>query len=367
MPQAIQELDFILNGEVHGDVGQALMQSKFDPNYLRPWWTDDDRRQYVTVCNGRTKCKDRKPIYKNVPVTNANTTLRKDEWITIDESIIRAARPRFRLAADLRASGLVYNLPNGMGHTVLQYQRMTDITGATLSMDPEREGEADRPEFDFQNLPLPITHKDFHFSLRQIAVSRNGGQPLDTTMAELSAEQCAETIEKLVAGTYGTYTYGGGTVYGYTNHPQRLTKVLTNPTAVGWIGNTLLQEIIAMKAQSKAANYRGPWRIYVSPNWEGALDSDFSAAKGSNTLRERILQVDGINSIDTADFLEGYTILLVQQTSSVVRLVVGMEMTTIQWESKGGMRRHFKVMALMVPQIRADINGQTGIVHGTAP
>jgi hypothetical protein len=30
------------------------------------------------------------------------------------------------------------------------------------------------------------------------------------------------------------------------------------------------------------------------------------------------------------------------------------------------MRIHFKVMAIMVPQLRADMNGNTGLVHGAA-
>jgi hypothetical protein len=42
-----------------------------------------------------------------------------------------------------------------------------------------------------------------------------------------------------------------------------------------------------------------------------------------------------------------------------------MEITTLQWETHGGMMQNFKVMAIMVPQIRGDFNGNTGIVHGS--
>jgi len=55
----------------------------------------------------------------------------------------------------------------------------------------------------------------------------------------------------------------------------------------------------------------------------------------------------------------------VQQTSDVIREVVGMDITTVQWEEEGGMRLNFKVMAILVPQLRADFNGNTGIVHGS--
>jgi len=42
-----------------------------------------------------------------------------------------------------------------------------------------------------------------------------------------------------------------------------------------------------------------------------------------------------------------------------------MPITTVQWESQGGMRLNFKVMAIQVPQLRADYSSQSGIAHGT--
>jgi hypothetical protein len=42
-----------------------------------------------------------------------------------------------------------------------------------------------------------------------------------------------------------------------------------------------------------------------------------------------------------------------------------MDVTTVQWDEKGGMKKNFKIMAIIVPQLRADQNSNTGIVHGT--
>ena len=52
-------------------------------------------------------------------------------------------------------------------------------------------------------------------------------------------------------------------------------------------------------------------------------------------------------------------------TPDVCRAVNGMDITTVQWESSGGMRINFKVMAIQVPQLFTDYNRRTGIVHGT--
>jgi len=50
-------------------------------------------------------------------------------------------------------------------------------------------------------------------------------------------------------------------------------------------------------------------------------------------------------------------------TTDVVRLVDGMDITTVQWSTDGGMLLHFKTMAIIVPQLRSDINDRTGIVY----
>ncbi len=58
-------------------------------------------------------------------------------------------------------------------------------------------------------------------------------------------------------------------------------------------------------------------------------------------------------------------VALVQMTSDVVRVVTGMAPTTVQWDTDGGMTLNFKVMAIMVPQVRNDQAGNSGIVKYT--
>jgi len=52
-------------------------------------------------------------------------------------------------------------------------------------------------------------------------------------------------------------------------------------------------------------------------------------------------------------------------TSNVARAIIGMDFTTLQWESRGGMQKNFKVMAIMVPNLRSTNSGKCGILHGT--
>jgi uncharacterized linocin/CFP29 family protein len=325
---------------------------------LRPWVGKDGRTYIARNENGKLVA---------VPTQNATATLRKDEWKILDDAVVSAAKERLRVVADLRAAGLTYNIPNGMGKTVLETETISDITGATISMDPGREAEGDRPQFDLSSLPLPVIHKDFYFGARQIATSRNNGQGIDVTTAQMAARRVSEEAEKLVIGLGSTITYGGGTIYGMTNYPSRITSVdITGPSESPWSGAICVQQILAMRQASIAKFHYGPWVLYNSPGWDQYFDDDYSSSKGDNTLRQRIKAINGIQDVRTLDYMPDFQLVLVQQTSDVIRLVVGMDITTVQWETMGGMRLNFKVMAILVPQLRADYNGNTGIVHGLA-
>jgi len=346
-------MNFVLNGQATGDVAGTLMQHNFDAGALRPY-VGEDGRSRITVNHGGRNASI---------VTNANATLRKDEWIQLDTAVVKAAKPRLAVVGRLRAAGLAYTIPNGMGKTSLEHETQSDIGDATVSMDGLREGDRSRPHYALSSLPLPIIHKDFSFSARQIMASRNGGSPLDTTMAELAARRVAEEAEKLTLGVSTGINYGGGQVYGFTNFPSRLTKTITTPTSSNHA--TTVSEVLAMIKQAMDAGYYGPYDLWYSPAWHGFMNEDYSTAKGDNTLRERLLKIENIEGVLPADYLTGTTLVLVQRTPDVARMVVGMDITTVQWETQGGMMLNFKVMAILVPQMRADFSGNCGIVHGS--
>jgi hypothetical protein len=350
---------FLVNGQGHGSVAKQLLASNMDPGALRPFFGKDGR-SYVTL-NERQNDGSYKPVVRQ---THNTATLRKDEWILLDRTIMVAARQQLRAVADLRARGLVYNLPNGMGTTFLQHQTMGNITPATISMNGLRKADNDRPEFDIAGIPVPIIHKDFQFNARELAVSRSGGPPLDMITAELAGRRVAEEIEKLQLGTAGTFAFGGGTLYGYTNFPGRVTVTLSDPTAAGWTPADLLADILEMKQAAMDNLMYGPYALYWGVGWGTKLDDDYSAAYPGVTVRDRIARVAGIALSSQLDLLTGYQILMVQLTPDVVRTVNGMDITTVQWEEQGGMELHYKVMAIQIPQIRSDPDSNCGIIHG---
>lgn len=320
-------MDFVFQGKAHGSVATRLLANGMNVSSLR-----------------------------------TNDVLLYDEWKEIDKAVLKAYQDRLVGTSDLISRGLVYNLGNGLGKTVLGYQDASDIEDAQMSMDGVTRGRKDRPEFDINYLPLPITHADFSFSAREIEASRNGNMPLDTTMAELAARKVAEKIETVLFTGASTYTFGGGVIYGYLDEPNRNTYTITT----NWddSGAIPLDDVINMKQALINDRCYGPYVLYIPTNWELALDEDHSSYYAI-TRRERLLKIAGISDIKVADKLTSDYAVLVQMTSDVIRLVNGMNITTVQWDTEGGMQVNFKVMAIQVPQTRHDQSGKCGICIGT--
>jgi hypothetical protein len=364
-------MDMLFNGQAVGSVADTLMRNNFEVRSLRPYLSDDGKYTCIDVHNGKFDKETGLAIYEPKIIGNASATLRKDAWKWLDTVVVKAAKPRLKAVMDLRSSGLTYTLPNGLGTTVLETQTQSDIGPASVSMDGLRKNPNDRPIYGLNFLPLPIVHKDFSYSARQLATAARSGSPLDTTTAELAARQVADETERLLLGTSTVadqYSYGGGNVYGLTDFPQRITKTITAPTASGWVPKTLLSEVQSMIELARLKFHYGPFTMYVAGTWSQYLGSDYVANFPSKTLRDRILDLEEISDIVALDYLSGakFDIVLLQKTSDVARLVLGMDITTVMWDTEGGLQKNFKVMSIIVPQLRSDHNSNTGIVHGSS-
>lgn len=392
-------IDVITNGSLPAAFADAMPAGmRFDPGILRPY-IDSGRNKCVTLNTWKTeqrKGPDGKyilnahgeaaefPIYKKVdvlslqhrgvfsPVFNA-TGLRRDEWRRIDSLVVKSARKRLSAWSDLVNSGNVVSGFDAMTKSVLEYETMNDPGEAVVDMDGLTPGRRDTPLFQLEGTPLPITHSDFWFSSRVLAISRSGNTPLDTVMGEASGRRVAETVEQTLIGTVTGLTYGkqtdytrAPTVYGYTNYPDRITKTdMTTPD--GTNGDDILTDWIALRQLLIDANQYGPFMAYVSRDYVPYLDNLFSTTEPSaGTLRSKLMMIDGLRGIKMLDYLTNtFTVLFVIMDPETVQAINGMDITTVMWETSGGMRLNFKVMAIQVPRIRSTYDGVTGIAHGT--
>jgi hypothetical protein len=297
-------------------------------------------------------------------VLRSAATLRKDEWIHLDTVLVQEGAIRLRGVAQLMAAGLTINVPNAMGKTVFQWEDMTDMNPAETSLSGVVRTEDDAVDFELGNLPLPITHKDFNLNLRTLAASRERGEPLDTTQARVSGRLVAEQIEKMLF--QGGRTFGGNHIYGLTNHPNRNAGAFAAGTwsGAGVTGEQMLTDVLTWIGLLEADRMFGPYWLFVPSGFSTNLEKDFKA-NSDKTIRQRLMEVDRLNSITTVDQLQANNAVLVQATVDVVALVEGEPLQSIQWDIEGGFIVKFKAFTIQVPLIRADAQGRSGVVHAS--
>ncbi len=411
-------------GEVNGDLFNPINNPGLDRPFMDP---NNGGRRSVNIWNGRFRDDPKFATRENpsgtvkimgtVPVSflaqrygfnrptwNAATSLRKLDWIQIDREVLEAYRLERVVWPDLEGMG-TYGGFNGMAKTMLETETASDPGQAQVDMNALSEGRSDRPQFQAEGLPLCITHIDFWYDLRTLTASRQSGMGLDTRSAGSGGARISETLEKTLLGVETGITYGGtrtfplysrnSSVYGYTNFSPRLTKTnLYKPTGIGrattgWVPLDTVRDVLAMIDTLRINKFNGPFYLYHSNDWNQYLDADYILTGGNvatQTLRQRlgaIPAIGGAQNVKNVPFLAAsattyandpanitsanpWTMILVSRSSRVARAVNGLDITTVQWEEKGGQKLCFKIMTIKVPQLFADFYGYCGILHANA-
>lgn len=395
-------IDYVLNGQGFGVAGAALnvtnrFTGRFDPGLLRPFIETDpaspDRGrpcaeiQVGMTYNAQTgRPEPKRKKYRidylqaqgvNSPVFNA-TTLTRDDWIEIDRAVERATRQRLTAYADLLAASRRGGF-DAWAKMTLEYSAATDAGEAVKDMDATAPGRDDTPLSIIRSIPLPVIHSDFSFPQRLIDQSRAGGMPLDTEMVEQGTRRMWELVERTLIGTEAGVTYGTrstgpfphtgtSTEYGYTTFPYRVTKTdLTTP--VGTNPEAVVQDVMEMIETMYANGFFGPFVLYHSTAYSIWLNSDYfrsGSTSAVRTVRERLMEVDGISDIRRLDYLtSGYQLLLIDLNRGSFQAIDGMQPRTVQWNERGGMIQKFMTMMIQTQLLRAPYNGVAPLIHGT--
>ena len=140
-------IDFIGNGQSQGEVANLIQTDSLNVATMRPFLDIDPVTKrlgaYISVFKGVAPKKSEN--YRTIQVNGA--TLRRDEWITLDDAVMAVAEQRLTGVNDLVSRGLVYNLGDAMGTTVLESHDLSDAMEAELTMDGVSRGKGDRPLF----------------------------------------------------------------------------------------------------------------------------------------------------------------------------------------------------------------------------
>lgn len=358
-------VDLIGNGQAQGQMATDFMKAgSLSIGAMQPFLADNGR-SYITVFKGGDKTKPQN--YVAMPI-NTNATLRRDEWKQLDEALITTSRYRLGGIADLIANGLTYQLGNAMGTTVLEWHDVNDAMQAVVTMDGVTRSNNDAPNFRTNYLPIPVIHSDYEINSRELEASRKLGNPLNTIMAEMAARRIQEKLENMLF-TDTTFQFGDkgdngrNKIYSYVNHPD--INIVTMGTHWDDSAKTaagILQDILKMVGAATADYHYGPYQLYIPTAYQLVLYDDYDTTTPGTTIKDRITKIDVIKGIKVIDTLAANTVLLVQMTPDVVRLVQGFGLQNVQYSTEAGWIQKFKCVTIQVPQIRSEQNGKSGIV-----
>jgi uncharacterized linocin/CFP29 family protein len=339
-------------------------------NARRPILEDDFQRAYILAPTGRLNAHGKPTFAKKYfggPV-HVNATLRKDEWVRVDETVLEAFRERLTIVADLQAAGLTFNV-GGLGVLISEWEKSSEITDAEITMDGETQVQGDRQEFALNGVPIPVIQKPFRIGERVLLASRTRGASLDVTTGTEAARAVARTSERMVfyGTSLGASTSDGNsyTVSGLTTFADRALLTVGDWSDPTYTPAEILDDILNMVRVLETQHRRyGPFNVYIPGDVAWRFRQDFKAF-GDRTLMERVLAEPSIRAVRVSDALEATDVLMIQMTSDTLDLAVASDSTTIQWASPSGWTNFFQVFAAWAPRLKSDFDGRTGILHAT--
>jgi uncharacterized linocin/CFP29 family protein len=309
--------------------------------------------------NGDIELKRLRPVYPMVQ----NATLTRDEWLDIDAVVLETFRTGLTGVNDLINAGL--SRPSNLGVILSGYPVVGDMEAAQMSMDGVVHGQQDNLEYDENFVPIPITHKDFGLSARQLLVSRQGRGMLETDHIREAAKKVRDLNESVLFNGTGNI-YSGYPIYGYTSHPNRATDTAANYGGgdFGTSGNAYKTFVGAINAMA-ALGFNGPWGIYAANTQYGQLLNQYGS-NDNNELKVILDTIPDIAFIKRSFDLAAASVVMVQLTRDVIDLEVAQGITTVQWMERGGFLSEYRIMDALVPRIKKDKNNRVGICHITA-
>ncbi|HEX6827159.1 MAG TPA: family 1 encapsulin nanocompartment shell protein [Nitrospiraceae bacterium] len=286
------------------------------------------------------------------------TLLHKDEWELLDSRVVEISANVLNAIADLRAMGLTTQL-GGLGVLVSQYEQVSDMTDANVNMAVETDDEEDRLNFPLVGVPVPIISKGFRIDARSLAATRRNGGALDTTHADTATRKVAEKMEEMFF-VGSTVVQRGQTIPGVLTQASR--NVVTGGADWGTATN-IYPNVLAMIGALQSDNHYGPYRLYLHP--DQYIQTFALNASTAIPIIETLQRLPGLGmgSIKPSNFVTAGQGVLINMSSDVIDYAEGQATAPVEWETKGGLVTHFKILAAGVVRVKADAAGRSGIAH----
>jgi uncharacterized linocin/CFP29 family protein len=293
-----------------------------------------------------------------------NSILLKREWEALDSAVVRSYRIRLNAVGDLRGAGLTSNTT--LAEMASMWRVGSERARPDVTMDGRTRVTRDRTDRKTHSVPLPIIATEYEINMRELMASRAAGADLDTYEAEEAAQAIAEEQERILFDGNSDIIVQGDQIYGYTNHPDRLSDTASNFGGgdFGTLGNGYATFLGAVR-QMAGNRYYGPFMVYMHNTQYHELLEYQDDGTGDLQL-DRILRLPQIQGVKINDVVSAGEVVMVQMDRNVVDLRIAMELENREWDAPDGSATFYKVMVAQVPRLKPDYRGNLGVCHITS-
>ena len=296
------------------------------------------------------------------------TPLKREAMTLIDDLTVNVGTDRLALVKLLIERSLTTPIADAFGVTDIEHTRVSRKGNARETMDPNSEPSFSKEDNTQVKTPVYFTMDDTSLGAREIAAA-NRGENFSTSNISQSIRAVNERVEDSSLNG-SSIVSAGGSAPGVVNAPNKATTNFVDSeswTAAGHDGEDILADVIAMFAALEANKRHGPYCLLIPSTYRNELNKDFKANSDKTTLTrlEELVAADEQLLVKAADLLPVDTVVLVQLTEDVIDLAVGMETTTVSWQSLNTWTTFFVAMAIMITRVKDDAEGKSGVCVGT--
>lgn len=290
-----------------------------------------------------------------------------DAQYVIDNEVVATSLEPLNLIDSLITNQrLVRPLPNWYSVMQLGWPRRGKSGVAQVGMEPGTEFEDSAVDREYEFVPVYCIWEGFKIPGRELAESQRVGLPLNVDAVAEGTRRVREKMEDTVI--YGGAQFKGLSAPGILSAPS--ANLVT--TLHDWDnGSTTPAQIYAdvttlLRAALHVDHHYGPKALILGTSYNDVLDQDYYPTYGGMSLRQRLLQIDELSEIVVSHRFPANTVAMYEQNRQVLSVIEGQQPTAITIPSLNpfaGITGY--VLACVIPWLRDDYYGQSGVVIGT--
>lgn len=293
-----------------------------------------------------------------------NGTLRHEDFLSIQDKVVKVRRRALNGIQDLRDNGLSFS--EDIGTQLVGFEKINEFQSARQDMNPNVNQNNDTV-FTEDFVPLPIAHQSWDIVWRQKGFDYKRSVALPESVRQVG-ERLEDTLFNGNASISVTFNNQPFTIFGYTTHPNRGIGTISDWTVPAnfdkIVQETITQVGLMWSTQGGVSN--DSVIMYVANDLWTILQNDYNSGFPSDPIMDRVKEIAQIRDIKPAEKLADGQVVLVEMAERTIQLAVAADLITVPHTKDNPFDpQTFTTYGAMVQQIKVDTNSNTGIRHLT--